>query len=230
MRTNQGGVAAGAGTFTQLKRRDQLADCAIDAIVELGFQGTSVAEVARRAEVSKGVVTYHFPAKDDLIFAAAARIFDSMKEHMAAAQERQPVTPETFVAAYITVWVEYYRTHTRYMIAIAEIWANFRDKAGQRHFGPATQAGELAEVERFLKLGQASGHLGDFSARVMAVSMKSALDALCAQLVADPDLDLEAYGAELVALFERATRPDPDPSRQGTAPPTGPARSGSGQA
>jgi AcrR family transcriptional regulator len=228
MRTNQGGAATGPGTFTQLKRRDQLVDCAIDAIVELGFQGTSVAEVARRAGVSKGVVTYHFPAKDDLIFAVAAHIFDSMTEFLDPGG--QEVAPETFVAAYITAWAEYYRTHMRYMLAIAEIWANFRDKTGQRHFGPATQARELAEVEHYLKLGQASGHLGDFSARVMAVSMKSALDALCAQLVADPDLDLDAYGAELVALFERATRPDPDPSRHGTAPPIGPARSGKDQA
>lgn len=119
------------------------------------------------------------------------------------------VAPETFVAAYITAWVEYYRTHTRYLLAIAEIWANFRDKDGRRVFGPATQARELADVEHYLKLGQASGHLRAFDARVMAVSMKSALDALTGQLIANPDLDLAAYGAELVALFERATRPDP---------------------
>jgi hypothetical protein len=40
----------------------------------------------------------------------------------------------------------------------------------------------------------------------MAVSIKAALDALLGQLAVDPDLDLEAYGAELVTLFERATR------------------------
>jgi TetR/AcrR family transcriptional regulator, fatty acid metabolism regulator protein len=207
MRTRQGGTAAGPSTFTQVKRRDQLVDCAIDALVELGFQRTSVGEVARRAGVSKGVVTYHFPARDDLIFAVATHIFGSMVAFMDPGG--QEVAPETFVAAYITAWVEYYRLHTRYLLAIAEIWANFRDKDGRRVFGPATQARELADVERYLKLGQARGHLRAFDARVMAVSMKSALDALTSQLVADPGLDLEAYGAELVALFERATRTEP---------------------
>lgn len=206
MRTNRGGTATEASTFTQLKRRDQLVDCAIDAIVELGFQRTSVAEVARRAGVSKGVVTYHFPAKDDLIFAVARHIFDSMVEFMD--RGGQDAAPGAFVAAYITAWVEYYRTHTRYLLAIAEIWANFRDKDGRRHFGPATQSRELADVEHYLKLGQSSGHLRAFDTRVMAVSMKSALDALTGQLIANPNLDLAAYGAELVALFERATRPD----------------------
>jgi TetR/AcrR family transcriptional regulator, fatty acid metabolism regulator protein len=182
-------------------------DCAIDALVELGFQRTSVGEVARRAGVSKGVVTYHFAAKDDLIFAVATHIFESMLAFMDPGGEE--VAPETFVATYVGAWVEYYRTHTRYMLAIAEIWANFRDKDGRRYFGPATQARELADVEHYLKLGQASGHLRAFDARVMAVSVKSALDALASQLASDPGLDLEAYGAELVALFERATRSDP---------------------
>lgn len=194
---------AGPVTFTQRKRRDQLVDCAIDAIVELGFQGTSIGEVAQRAGVSKGVVTYHFAAKDDLIFAVVARIFDSITE--ALETRLRGTSPETFVADYINAWVDYYRTQTRYMLAIGEIWGNFRDERGQQHFGAQAVAGELGVVQRVLEYGQDAGILGRFDARVMAVSIKAALDALLSQFAADPDLDLEAYGAELVTLFERAT-------------------------
>jgi TetR/AcrR family fatty acid metabolism transcriptional regulator len=193
-------------TFTQTKRREQLVDCAIDAVAELGFQGTSVAEVAQRAGVSKGVVTYHFAAKDDLIFAVVARIFDSITE--ALESRLGGTSPETFVADYINAWLEYYRTQTRYMLAISEIWGNFRDERGNRHFGPQAAAGELEVVRRVLEYGQEQGILGSFDARVMAVSIKAALDALLTQLAADPELDMAAYGAELVTLFERATRPD----------------------
>lgn len=203
MRTKDGARPA---TFTQRKRRDQLVDCAIDAVVELGFQGTSVAEVAHRAGVSKGVVTYHFAAKDDLIFAAVARIFDSITE--ALESRLRNTSPETFVADYINAWVEYYRTDTRYILAIGEIWSNFRDEGGEQHFGPQAVAGELGVVQRVLEYGQGEGILGKFDARVMAVSIKAALDALLGEFARDPDLDLEAYGAELVTLFERATRPD----------------------
>ncbi len=206
MHTSDDGEA-GPTTFTRLKRRDQFVDCAIDAIVDLGFQGTSVAEVARRAGVSKGVVTYHFSAKDDLIYATVAHIFDSMKAFL---EDRlRGTTPETFVADYITAWVAYFRTHTRYVLAVGEIWSNFRDETGHRHFGPQAVEGELAIVQHVLELGQADGSLGTFSARVTTVSIKAALDALVGQLAGDPELDLEAYGAELVTLFERATRPDP---------------------
>jgi TetR/AcrR family transcriptional regulator, fatty acid metabolism regulator protein len=193
-------------TFTQGKRRDQLVDCAIDAIVELGFDRASVGEVARRAGVSKGVVTYHFAAKDDLIQEVVARIFDSIKAFLEA--RLGATSPDRFVADYINAWVEYYRAHTRYMLAVREIWSNFRNERGELHFGGQAVAGELAIVQQVLELGQATGSLGKFSARVMAVSMKAALDALLAVLAEDPDLDLESYGAELVSLFERATRPD----------------------
>jgi AcrR family transcriptional regulator len=201
MRTNPTGEPS---TFTQRKRRDQLVDCAIDAIVELGFQGTSVAEVARRAGVSKGVVTYHFAAKDDLIFAVVAGIFDSVKGFLE--RELGGTSPERFVADYINAWVAYYRTQTRYILAIREIWGNFRDDGGQQHFGPQAVAGELGVVQQVFEYGQADGSLGEFDARVMAVTIKAALDALLDQLADDPELDLDAYGAELVSLFERATR------------------------
>lgn len=204
-------MATGSPTFTQQKRREQLLRCAIDAIVDLGFQGMSVGEVARRAGVSKGVVTYHFAAKDDLIYEVVAEIFDSITVFLESRLGR--TTPESFVADYILAWVEYYRTHTRYMLAISEIWGNFRDETGCRRFGERAMTGELADVQRALELGQAGGSRGQFSARVMAVSMKAALDALLGQLAADPELDLMAYGEELVALFERATGANPDGAR-----------------
>jgi TetR/AcrR family transcriptional regulator, fatty acid metabolism regulator protein len=193
-------------TFTQRKRRDQLIDCALDAIVDLGFQGTSVAEVAKRAGVSKGVVTYHFAAKDDLIFAVVAQIFDSITE--ALETRLRGTSPETFVADYINAWVDYYRTETRYMLAIREIWGNFRDEGGHHHFGAQAVEGELGVVRQVFEYGQAQGILREFDARVMAASIKAALDALLDRLAADPELDLEAYGRELVTLFERASRPD----------------------
>ena len=72
------------------------------------------------------------------------------------------------------------------------------------------RAEDVAIVERVLQLGQDMGRLGAFDARVMAALMKAAVDDLLTQFADDPELDLEAYAAELAALFERATRPDPD--------------------
>ena len=42
-------------------------ECAIDAIAELGYSNASMAEIAKRAGVSKGVISYHFAGKRELI-------------------------------------------------------------------------------------------------------------------------------------------------------------------
>jgi TetR/AcrR family fatty acid metabolism transcriptional regulator len=206
MRTGNGdGATPDRGTFTQTVRRAQLVGCAIDALVEVGYQQTTVAEVARRAGVSKGVVTYYFPARDDLIWAVVAAVFASVGEQVGRRLEDVP--PRGFVATYLGAWVDYYRAYHREMMAIAEIWTSFRDANGRPHLDASTLTQERTLVETALSAGQAAGTLGDFSPRVVAVTLKAALDGLLAQLALEPALDLDEYRDELIALFDRATRP-----------------------
>jgi TetR/AcrR family transcriptional regulator, fatty acid metabolism regulator protein len=205
MRTKrEGETAPDKETFTQTARKAQLVGCAIDALAEIGYQQTSVAEVARRAGVSKGVVTYHFPARDGLVWAVVMAVFASIEEHVSNRLEHVP--PRRFVATYLEAWVDYYRAHRREMTAIAEIWTSFRDADGRPHLDARTLDQERTLVEMALAAGQAEGVLGAFSPRVMAVTLKAALDGLLAQLALDPDLDLDAYCGELIGLFDRATR------------------------
>ncbi|HEX3975973.1 MAG TPA: hypothetical protein VHW96_06885 [Solirubrobacteraceae bacterium] len=67
------------------------------------------------------------------------------------------------------------------MLAIGEIWGNFRDDRGNRHFGAQAVSGELGVVQRVLEYGQDQGIPGSFDARVMAVSIK-----VRSRRVADP--------------------------------------------
>jgi TetR/AcrR family transcriptional regulator, fatty acid metabolism regulator protein len=198
-------------TFTQLKRRDQLVACAIDAIVELGFQRTSVAEVARRADVSKGVVTYHFPAKDELIGAVIGDVLTAMVTYLEPRlRDAEPeVFPERYLRAYVEAWAGLLRTHSRPVIALVRIYNSFRDESGEPNAalraGLDARARDVSLLTQILALGQAKGTLGAFSAPVMAATVKAVMDDLMLQLAADPELDLEAYAVALVTLFERAT-------------------------
>ena len=183
----------------------------IDAIAELGLARASVGEVARRAGVSKGVVTYHFAAKEDLIRAVIADVLALMGEYLEPRLHAvDPMQfPERFIAAYVTEWAGYYRTHAREVLALVRIYNGFRDESGRPNPAFDVRAEDVAIAERVLRLGQSRGRLGDFDARVMAALMKAAVDDLLIQFTDDPQLDLEASAAELVALLERATRPDP---------------------
>ena len=204
MRTNADdeSPSQGRATFTQSARSAQLIRCTIEALGEVGYQQTTVAEVARRAGVSKGVVTYHFPARDDLIWAVVSDVFKSVAEEVG--ERLASATPDRFVATYINAWIDYYRSHWADMSAIAEIWSNFRDSHGRQHLDARTLGNERAMVEAALSAGQTSGTLGNFSPRVVAVTMKAALDGLLGQLTLEPTLDLDGYRDALVDLFECA--------------------------
>jgi AcrR family transcriptional regulator len=224
VRTKEGSEAA---TFTQRKRRDQLVACTIEAIVQLGYPRTTVAEVARRAGVSKGVITYHFPAKDDLIQAVITDVIAEMagylEPRLRAADPLQH--PQRFIAAYLTTWTGYIQTHGRDVLALVRIYNAFRDETGRPNPAFDVRATDIAIVAQILRHGQRTGRLGSFDPHIVATVMKAALDDLLNQYADHPELDLDSYGAELVALFERATRPDHDPAtspvpagQQATAP------------
>ena len=50
--------------------RDRIIIAALECIVELGYESTTMAKIAGMAKVSLGSVQYHFPAKIDAIKAA----------------------------------------------------------------------------------------------------------------------------------------------------------------
>ncbi|MBV9802070.1 MAG: TetR family transcriptional regulator, partial [Solirubrobacterales bacterium] len=54
-------------TFIEQARRAQIVGVAIDTIAELGYAQASLARIAERAGISKGVIAYHFAGKEDLI-------------------------------------------------------------------------------------------------------------------------------------------------------------------
>jgi TetR/AcrR family fatty acid metabolism transcriptional regulator len=214
MRTKEDSTVGGAVTFTQRKRRDQLVECAISAMVEVGYPRASVAEVARRAGVSKGVVTYHFPAKNDLIQAVIADVIAEMARYLEPRLlAADPMAhPERFIAAYLTTWTGYIQTHGREVLALVRIYNAFRDETGRPNPAFDVRASDITAVAQVLRHGQETGRLGRFDPRTMAAVMKAALDDLLTQYAGNPELDLEAYGAELVAIFEAATSPGHGPA------------------
>lgn len=60
--------------------RNQIVTAALLAISESGFEGVSTRAVAARANVSQGLLTYHFKSKEALWRAAADQIFDQIND------------------------------------------------------------------------------------------------------------------------------------------------------
>ncbi|MBN9675444.1 TetR/AcrR family transcriptional regulator [Salipiger bermudensis] len=57
------------------KTRRLLLDATIQSLMEVGYANTSTAGIAKRAGVSRGAQTHHYPGKMDLIVAATEEMF-----------------------------------------------------------------------------------------------------------------------------------------------------------
>ncbi|MFF2050257.1 TetR family transcriptional regulator [Leifsonia sp. NPDC058194] len=69
--TSTVGVRGPRGSYAKTKqRRRQIAEAALDLVLEKGHRALITAEVADRAGLSEPGVLYHFPTKDDLLLAA----------------------------------------------------------------------------------------------------------------------------------------------------------------
>src|ERR1700751_3024579 len=74
MRAKTKSVAAENRSVAEAARRSEIVDCAIDTIAEMGFAKASVDQIAKLAGVSKGVITYHFPNKQEIVDAVIEKV------------------------------------------------------------------------------------------------------------------------------------------------------------
>ena len=81
-------------------RRSQLVEVTIDSLAEVGFMGTTLAQIAGRAAVSPGLVAHYFGDKDGLLDAAfrslARRVGDQVRARL-----RNIATPRARIQAII---------------------------------------------------------------------------------------------------------------------------------
>ena len=191
-------------SFIEAARRAQLIECAVETIATLGYAQASLAQVSRRANISKSVITYYFTSKEELLEQVVTEIYSAAVQAVTPQIAAQP-TAQLRLQAYIRSAVDYIGSHRMRMVALLEIALNFRTADGKLRYS-GTEEWILTALEALLRQGQEEGEFRAFDLRVMAVTIRRAIDAVAPLLAAHPTLDTDSYARELVTLFDRATR------------------------
>jgi hypothetical protein len=108
--------------------------------------------------------------------------------------------------AYIEAHIEYISQHLVQMMALAEIGLNARTVDGKPFLARLADEPALDPLIRLLRHGQETAEFRDFDARVVAMTIRRAIDGTPRLLIGHPELDVGHYTRELVTLFEYATR------------------------
>lgn len=116
-------------------RRRQLIEATIEAIGELGFNATTIAEIARRADVSTGLVSFYFGDKDGLLEATLRHLARQLSR-AAAARLRDATTPRARVQAVIETMLGVSQFERR----IGTVWLAF--------WGQVPHSPRFARVQR----------------------------------------------------------------------------------
>lgn len=75
--------------------RQRLMEATVDALVELGWSGTTTTVVSQRAGVSRGAQLHHFPSKQDLVVAAVEHLTERRRIDMRTAVLDLPAVGRT---------------------------------------------------------------------------------------------------------------------------------------
>jgi TetR/AcrR family transcriptional regulator, fatty acid metabolism regulator protein len=195
-------------TFTEAARRAQIITAAIDTIAEIGYGQASLARIAERAGASKGVISYHFAGKDDLIREVVAEVLAKGEAYMIPRILAES-SGAGMLRAYIESNLAFMREHRNHVVAIFEIFLNARGEDGSALLDEKSLDYTVTSLQQVLAHFQAVGDFRpDFDPQVIAVAIRGAIDNVPPRMARDRTLDVDRYARELAALFDRATRPD----------------------
>jgi TetR/AcrR family transcriptional regulator, fatty acid metabolism regulator protein len=194
-------------SFIEEARRAQIIEAAIQTIAEVGYPNASLARIARTAGISKGVISYHFDGKDELMDQVVTGVYTEIAQTVVPRILAQD-SASAMLRTHVRSVAEYGLAHRGRLAAVAEVFIHARDAEGNPRYG-GRQAEELYEsLEGLYRSGQESGEFRDFDVRVMAVSQQASVDAMFEYWRVQPDHDLLAHADELGELLVRATRAD----------------------
>jgi TetR/AcrR family transcriptional regulator, transcriptional repressor of bet genes len=163
-------------SFIAEARREQIIKAAIEVLREIGYVSASLAKIAKKANISTGLISYHFSGKEDLM----NHTLMYLVEHEWAfinGRVAQKGTAAEKLTAFIEASLAYQLSNRTNNIALIEIVFNARtpDHVPYYLLGDDEDDAKNALLQEILSHGQASGEFMDFNPQMLAVIIQGAI-------------------------------------------------------
>ncbi len=189
-------------SFIEEARRAQIVAATIETLAEVGYGKASMAQIAKRAQISPSLIAYHFRDKDALIFQTLIDIASAWEGYVAS-RVAAASTPGEQLRNYIVANLAYMGTRPTQYAALLEILFNARTEDGQLLYRIDEEDSALTLLKTVLARGQEAGEFRQFDVHHMALVIRGAINEFLGEMH-KPGADLEAYTATVVELFARA--------------------------
>ncbi|GIN12631.1 TetR family transcriptional regulator [Shouchella clausii] len=195
-------------SFIEKARRAQIVECAIETIAEVGYAQASLGQIAKRAKISKGVISYHFANKEELLEQIAIEYYLAWQSYIAPRVEVQK-SPKEMLRVYIESNLTFVDENRKHVFAVIEMVSNKITADGKLQFAADHDEVVLLPIENILTQGMQEGVFREFtrpSARVMALTIRNAIDGFTIELMRNPQLNVQEYTRELITIFDKSTK------------------------
>lgn len=187
------------------RRRDAILAAAKRVFARKGFHATTIADVAKAARVSYGVVYWYFESKDALFHALMEAEEAALRDHVARAVSGVR-DPEAVFRAGVRATLEFFEADR------AAVKLLFRDAyalgAGiERHlFGIYERF--IDDIERAIEAGQKRGQVRQAPARMVAFTVAALIGQIAhRRLTTDDGVDASVVADFVVSLVLDGLRP-----------------------
>ncbi len=173
-------------------------EIAIQTIATQGFSQASLAEIAKKAGISKGVISYHFDGKEDLVEEILRSLLRKPAEFVKERVSRAETAVEK-LRAYVEANFEFMKMNRVGYVALVDLW-------GQRDSGRNSLNADAYEPSRhylahILEGGQRTGEMRALAVIPTASLIQGAVDGVMLQWVLDENaIDLDVAKEEVVSM------------------------------
>jgi AcrR family transcriptional regulator len=180
------GPAPSERSFIETARRAQIVTAAIDTIADVGYARASLGRIAERIGISRGLISYHFAGKDELMKEVVHEVLEQGTAYMQRRILAHTTGPE-MLRAYIESNLDFIREHQSDVTAVVEIARNGVTAYGQPPLYSYDIDDAVRALAHLLSGFQAAGQFrADFDPRAMATAIRGAIDAVSGRLRFDP--------------------------------------------
>ncbi len=198
----------GKPTFIEEARRKQILEIAINEIETRGYRNTTIQDIAKKADVSKGVIYYHFNTREELLSEIWSALLEELFAYRKKRVERQK-TAQAMLRAYVKAHFDFLKMNFNKFIALFTMGIDLNPADNQTHpWSRDINKRCFSYLSGILEHGQQNGEFNSFPVPRVAPIIQGALDGLILQWVATPDLvDFKGCRQVLMDIIEQYTAP-----------------------
>lgn len=172
---------------TEETRRQEIVDSALRLIVKNGFHHTTLDQVAVQARVSKGLVSYYFPKKDELFLAVLKKMIERLQADLEACYRAHVSARERLRLNFLNLFGNGKRTRQYYVVLIDFLGQAVREKSVQSYTQVIYDT-VLTYVEWTITDGIRAGEFRDTDAHSTAAMLVAMMEGLVLQWMFSRDL------------------------------------------